>query len=939
MNGESRPPEIWGYRVTTSLGRGGNGSVWRAVDRSGRDVAIKVADRARRVPERTVAEMFRREALVALNLRHPNLVRGLETGTTVDGRTFLAMELVVGETLRERVRSRGPIAEKALVALGIALASALEHAHSMGLLHRDVKPDNVMLLADGGVKLVDLGLVVERGRGEHGCGSPGFVSPEMIRRKEVGPRSDLYSLGATLAFAALGHPPFVGDDAKAVLRASLSVPLELPERVGDARFSEDFRAVVARLGRKDPEERYGSAGELRLDLEAIAGGERPLGAWLALARRRAPRGRVLALGIGAGILALATTAILLPWRRGAPAVPDIPPSPPSSPGEAPEPDDPRVEAALLYVEAHPDDFARGRALVGEALAAATSGSQRTRTRKAAAALEARFSAAAAARLARQRESALALAEAGDLDGVDRILTDWPPPFEAAPERARASALASSLRNDALAPGAALLAEGRASLPAWEAGAVEAFEEAGRFLERLDRFRGESRRPREQRAEVDALRERVVSAVGRLAGVRAERAAERTLVTYFERSAAGDPAGARAALESLGAQSSGGHASARRAAAVVAHGRDVENALARRLARLVGAEWAGVVESRLFVGTVRAAPSPRGVFLPSPSLLAGTDLARDAGDLLDAEPDREGVACWLLLEGEPEMAATLASADGPAAWLSRQRTGGARSATVSVGGVWEELPSRVALTLRDPGALPAAVPEGLDGVFGAWVEAIRAPGRAPVPRASAPASGEAAAARAAFFREEWVAAWTALDRAVHVAPRDPELAVLRCRVLDLLAAPLRTRAASMLALSEARRARDLDPSLPAACRLFAEQAVLFRERHPGALADALLPAARAAAEEAVRIDQADAHTLAFLGELRLDASKPREAAVHLRRASREAPDDGRIALLLARAEEALGDTVRAREALARARERLGPAFPPWARALWDRLSGR
>jgi len=159
------------------------------------------------------------------------------------------------------------------------------------------------------------------------------------------------------------------------------------------------------------------------------------------------------------------------------------------------------------------------------------------------------------------------------------------------------------------------------------------------------------------------------------------------------------------------------------------------------------------------------------------------------------------------------------------------------------------------------------------------------------------------------------------------------------VLEGLGKPLRTRAVSLLAFSEARRAWDLDPSVPTASRLVAEQGIAFRGRHPGAWAESLAPVTLAACEEAARLGKATTEMLAMAGELRLAESQPRLAAQWLRRAAREAPDDPKVSLLLARAEDALGESRRATEALVAARDRLGDKFPAWAREMLARLSPR
>jgi hypothetical protein len=237
-----------------------------------------------------------------------------------------------------------------------------------------------------------------------------------------------------------------------------------------------------------------------------------------------------------------------------------------------------------------------------------------------------------------------------------------------------------------------------------------------------------------------------------------------------------------------------------------------------------------------------------------------------------------------------------------------------------------------------GAPPPALAAGAEPLLVAWVEGIRAsarPGSPGRPQGKEPAG--LAEARARIEAGDALGAWAAATAVVADAPRDAEAALLRARALERLEAPLPTPGIALLALCEARRAWDLDPSSAAAPTWFALAALRYRERHPGPWADAVLPAAVEAAAEAARLGKPPVPVLVLAGERRLEAGLAKDALPLLRRAAREAPDDAAVSLLLARAEEAAGDPRKAQLAFERARERLGDAFPAWAREALERLA--
>jgi serine/threonine protein kinase len=208
------------YRLLRLLGSGGMGTVWRARDEVlGREVAVKEvtfprglsdADRA------VLVERTRREARAAARLDHPSAVTVYDV-VEQDGAPYLVMELVEARTLADVVREDGPLSPQRTAQVGLALLGALEAAHARGIVHRDVKPSNVMVRDDGRVVLTDFGIATSTGDSSITStglllGSPAYIPPERARGKPPEPASDLWSLGATLFTAVEGRPPYSGDE-------------------------------------------------------------------------------------------------------------------------------------------------------------------------------------------------------------------------------------------------------------------------------------------------------------------------------------------------------------------------------------------------------------------------------------------------------------------------------------------------------------------------------------------------------------------------------------------------------------------------------------------------------------------------------------------------------------------------------------------------------
>ena len=208
------------YEVGRLLGAGGMAEVFEGRDRLlARRVAIKVP-LSQHVHDPDFAQRFRREAQAAASLSHPGVVAVYDTGSE-DGTHFIVMEYVDGRTLKDIIRAEGPLYPDRAAEIAADVCAALAAAHARGLVHRDVKPANIMLMPDGRVKLMDLG-IARVAAGETATqtaamlGTAQYISPEQAQGQTVDYRSDLYSLGVVLYEMVTGRPPFTGDSPVAI---------------------------------------------------------------------------------------------------------------------------------------------------------------------------------------------------------------------------------------------------------------------------------------------------------------------------------------------------------------------------------------------------------------------------------------------------------------------------------------------------------------------------------------------------------------------------------------------------------------------------------------------------------------------------------------------------------------------------------------------------
>ena len=264
------------YRVIEWLGKGGMANVYLARDAVlDRNVALKVLSH-RFADDEEFVERFRREARIAAALSHPNITSVYDLGKTEDGSYYIAMEYVPGDTLRELISQKSSLTPTKAVEITIQIAKALKIAHAYGTIHRDIKPQNVLLTAEQQVKVVDFGIaqaatlsaITKEG---HVLGTEHYMSPEQAKGVPVGPQSDLYSLGVVMYEMLTGKLPYetYGPPLKSTNMDNHLGGSLLPPKKIDPLIPEKLSAIILRLLSEDPAHRYPDASTLIVDLEGV----------------------------------------------------------------------------------------------------------------------------------------------------------------------------------------------------------------------------------------------------------------------------------------------------------------------------------------------------------------------------------------------------------------------------------------------------------------------------------------------------------------------------------------------------------------------------------------------------------------------------------------------------------------------------------------------
>ncbi len=369
------PLRLGSFLLLEEFGRGGMGTVYRAYDETlGRLVAIKVMKK-KFAEDAHFAENFLREARAAAALNHPNVVQIYSCGQQRD-QLYIVMELVGGGRLDKMIKGGRAIGEVRALEIGLQVSEGLQAANEIGLIHGDIKPENILFGNNDQAKVVDFGLARFLDKSAHPgeiWGTPYYIAPEKVRRQPEDHRADIYSLGATLYHALSGNPPFEGDTAKDVVLARLKDPA-ISLRVVVPSLQPETADVIARMLEAEPNMRYPTYKSLQADLREalrVAQMNEDEGSVSIRKKSRTP------IVIG-GLVLLAVALGLFALLRRELREPELPP-PPTLPEEVAVPPPEEVRPEIVY-ETQPFTGERETAIV-EAAAAFAEGRSRDMEQK------------------------------------------------------------------------------------------------------------------------------------------------------------------------------------------------------------------------------------------------------------------------------------------------------------------------------------------------------------------------------------------------------------------------------------------------------------------------------------------------------------------------------------------------------------------------------
>jgi len=444
-----RRTRIGGYEVVTKLGQGGMGAVFKATQLSvGRTVALKVLP-PRLAKNKEFAARFFREAQSAAKLNHPNIVQAIDAGEA-DGYHYFAMEFIEGESVEHMLKTGGALPEKQVLGIARDIGRALAYAHEAGIIHRDIKPGNILVTPDGTAKLADLGLARETTsqatdltQAGFAIGTPDYISPEQVRGETgLDGRSDIYSLGATLHHMLAGKPPFAGGSGNEVMAKHLADPIPNAHKV-NPQVSMAATRIIWKAMAKTREKRYATAADMVQDIESALAGrevsapmqiEGPSHRSVRLARReRSGNKRLLFVGGGIAIAALVIALVIAMQPPPGPGpVPPIDPKPhvtPDNDNGKPAASDAKLLSALReWVKRNPDDLTEAIRQYQSRVLRMTDADVLAKANADLTALRKKLARAADKAFAEAVSSADKLARAGDYDGAIAACGKLPEPF-------------------------------------------------------------------------------------------------------------------------------------------------------------------------------------------------------------------------------------------------------------------------------------------------------------------------------------------------------------------------------------------------------------------------------------------------------------------------------------------------------------------------------